>query len=48
LTEELRARVFENRELRKMLGIEGMKLQETGENCILRNITICTAVRIFW
>jgi len=48
LTEERRSRVFENRGLRVMVGIKGIKLWGTGENCILRSITICPAVQIFW
>jgi hypothetical protein len=39
--------VFENRALREMLGIKGVKLQETGENCILRSFMICFSLQIF-
>jgi len=31
-----------------MLGIKVVKLQETGENCVLRSVRICFAVQIFW
>ena len=29
--------------LRKVTGQGGMKLQDTGENCIMRSVLICTS-----
>jgi hypothetical protein len=37
-----RLRVFENRVLRRILDLRGMKWQEVGENCIMRSCMICT------
>jgi len=48
LTDDHRLRVLESRALREMLGIKGVKLQETGEKCVLKSVRICFAVKIFW
>jgi hypothetical protein len=41
LREEHRLRVFENRVLRKIFELRGMKFQDNGEICILRSFIIC-------
>jgi hypothetical protein len=46
LREEHRLRVFENRVLRRIFGPEGMKWEEDGENCIMRNSIVCTLHQI--
>jgi len=42
LREECRLRVFENRVLRKNMGLRGTKWQGSGENYIVRSLMICT------
>jgi len=43
LSEECGLRVFDNRVLRRYLGLRGTKQQESGENYIMRSLMICTA-----
>jgi hypothetical protein len=46
LGEEHRLRVFENRDLRKIFGPKGKKVDRE-ENCIMMNFTACILYRIF-
>ena len=43
LREERRLRVFENRVLRRIFGLIGMRLQVTAEIYIMRSLMLCTA-----
>jgi hypothetical protein len=45
LREEHRLRVFENRVLRRYLGLKGRKMDH-GENCIMMNFTVSILRRI--
>jgi hypothetical protein len=42
LREEHRLRTFENRVLRRIFGLGGIKWWEVGENCEMRNFLTCT------
>jgi hypothetical protein len=42
LREECRLRVFENRVLKRILDLRGMKWQKVGENCIMSSCMVCT------
>jgi hypothetical protein len=46
LREEHRLRVFENRILRRILGLRGMGLRENGVSCTMRNFIVCTHPQI--
>jgi hypothetical protein len=46
--EESRHRVFENRVLRKYLGLRGTRKQGSGENYIMRNLVISTPHQILF
>jgi hypothetical protein len=37
-----RLKVFENRVLRRVLGLRGTRYKGNGENYVLRSLTICT------
>jgi hypothetical protein len=41
LGDEHRLGVFEKRVLRRIYGPKGMRLRESGENCITRSFVIC-------
>jgi hypothetical protein len=45
LREEYRLRMFDNRVLRKTF-MSVRKEEETGENCVMKSIVICTANKI--
>jgi len=40
--------VFENRALRRILGLRGMRQQGDGENYIVRSLMICTPHQILF
>jgi len=42
LREECRLRMFENRVLRRYLGLRGTRYKESGEKYIMRSLMICT------
>jgi hypothetical protein len=42
LREERRLRGFENRVLRRIFGPNREEVKESGENCIMRSLIICT------
>jgi len=42
MREEGRLRMFENRVLRRILGLRGMRKHGSGENYIMRSLMICT------
>jgi hypothetical protein len=45
LREEHRLKVFENRVLRRIFGLERDEVKENGENCITRSFVICTLLQ---
>ena len=48
LREERRLKVFENRVLRRIFGLEMDVVRGNGENYVMRNLMICSLHQIFW
>ena len=48
LLRERRPRVFENRVLRKISELKRDKITDTGEDCIMRSLMICTPCQILF
>jgi hypothetical protein len=48
LREERRLRVFENRVLRRIFGPKGDEVTGSGENYIMRSLTVCTSHSILF